>query len=63
MLCFVMVYIYSFGPGQDVAQKILMFSAQTKREICILAASGSISNASLCQASSSAPVNYEVEYL
>ncbi|KAK8514528.1 hypothetical protein V6N12_057429 [Hibiscus sabdariffa] len=44
----------------DVGQKIMMFVQQSKREVCILSASGTISNASLRQpASSGSNVAYE----
>ncbi|XP_030959867.1 AT-hook motif nuclear-localized protein 14-like isoform X2 [Quercus lobata] len=44
----------------DVGQKIMMFMQQSKREICILSASGSISNASLRQpATSGGNITYE----
>ncbi|KAK8514527.1 hypothetical protein V6N12_057429 [Hibiscus sabdariffa] len=46
--------------GEDVGQKIMMFVQQSKREVCILSASGTISNASLRQpASSGSNVAYE----
>lgn len=48
---------------QDVGQKIMLFMQQSRREVCILSASGSISNASLRQpASSGGNVTYEVKY-
>ncbi|CAL0316634.1 unnamed protein product [Lupinus luteus] len=46
--------------GEDVGQKIMLFLQQSKREICILSASGSISNASLSQpATSGGSITYE----
>ncbi|KAE8725219.1 AT-hook motif nuclear-localized protein 14 [Hibiscus syriacus] len=46
--------------GEDVGQKILMFMNQSKREVCILSASGTISNASLHQpATSGGNIAYE----
>ncbi|KAK3025530.1 hypothetical protein RJ639_041522 [Escallonia herrerae] len=45
---------------QDVGQKIMSFMQQSKREICILSASGAISNASLRQpATSGGNITYE----
>ncbi|XP_039029575.1 AT-hook motif nuclear-localized protein 14-like isoform X2 [Hibiscus syriacus] len=46
--------------GEDVGQKVLMFMQQSKREVCILSASGTISNASLRQpATSGGNIAYE----
>ncbi|XWS57732.1 hypothetical protein CRYUN_Cryun09bG0198400 [Craigia yunnanensis] len=46
--------------GEDVGQKIMLFMQQSKCEICILSASGSISNASLRQpATSGGNIAYE----
>ncbi|GMI79570.1 AT-hook motif nuclear localized protein 14 [Hibiscus trionum] len=46
--------------GEDVGQKIMMFMQQSKREVCILSASGTISNASLRQpATSGGNIAYE----
>ncbi|KAE9619064.1 hypothetical protein Lal_00047193 [Lupinus albus] len=46
--------------GEDVGQKIMLFMQQSRREICILSASGSISNASLNQpATSGGSITYE----
>ncbi|KAF1880228.1 hypothetical protein Lal_00048863 [Lupinus albus] len=46
--------------GEDVGQKIMLFMQQSRREICILSASGSISNASLSQpATSGGSISYE----
>ncbi|XP_057962803.1 AT-hook motif nuclear-localized protein 14 isoform X1 [Malania oleifera] len=42
-------HIINVSAGEDVAQKIMFFMQQSKRELCILSASGSISNASLRQ--------------
>lgn len=53
-------HIISVAAGEDVAQKIMVFMQQSKREICILSASGSISNASLRQpATSGGNITYE----
>ena len=51
------------GPiEQDVGQRIMVFMQQTKRDICILSASGSISNASIRQpATSGGNITYEVK--
>ncbi|KAE8664130.1 AT-hook motif nuclear-localized protein 14 [Hibiscus syriacus] len=46
--------------GEDVGQKVLMFMQQSKREVCILSASGTISSASLRQpATSGGNIAYE----
>ncbi|OIW13789.1 hypothetical protein TanjilG_31678 [Lupinus angustifolius] len=46
--------------GEDVGQKIMLFMQQSRREICILSASGSISDASLSQpATSGGSITYE----
>ncbi|GMI65628.1 AT-hook motif nuclear localized protein 14 [Hibiscus trionum] len=46
--------------GEDVSQKIMMFMQQSKHEVCILSASGTISNASLRQpATSGGNIAYE----
>ncbi|PIA45292.1 hypothetical protein AQUCO_01700673v1 [Aquilegia coerulea] len=42
-------HIITVNPGEDVSQKIMSFTQQRKRAVCILSASGSISNASLRQ--------------
>ncbi|PIA36492.1 hypothetical protein AQUCO_03400410v1 [Aquilegia coerulea] len=42
-------HIITVAAGEDVAQKIMSFVQQTKCAVCILSASGSISNASLRQ--------------
>ncbi|XP_042498835.1 AT-hook motif nuclear-localized protein 14 [Macadamia integrifolia] len=42
-------HVITVAAGEDVAQKIMSFMQQRKRAICILSASGSISNASLRQ--------------
>ncbi|OMO96244.1 hypothetical protein COLO4_15418 [Corchorus olitorius] len=53
-------HVINVVAGEDVAQKIMMFMQQSKREICILSASGSISNASLRQpATSGGNIAYE----
>lgn len=47
---------------QDVGDKIMAFMRQSKRDICILSASGSISNASIRQpATSGGNITYEVK--
>ncbi|KAJ0079520.1 hypothetical protein Patl1_23205 [Pistacia atlantica] len=56
------IFVFSFPVFciVDVSQKIMMFMQQSKREICILSASGSISNASLRQpATSGGNITYE----
>ncbi|GAV66777.1 DUF296 domain-containing protein [Cephalotus follicularis] len=53
-------HVIDVAAGEDVGQKIMMFMQQSKREICILSASGSISNASLRQpATSGGNIAYE----
>lgn len=53
-------HIITVAAGEDVGQKIMLFMQQSKREICILSASGSISNASLRQpATSGGSITYE----
>ncbi|XP_043691701.1 AT-hook motif nuclear-localized protein 14 [Telopea speciosissima] len=42
-------HVITVAAGEDVAQKIMSFMQQHKRAVCILSASGSISNASLRQ--------------
>uniref|UniRef100_A0A1J3DMN2 AT-hook motif nuclear-localized protein n=1 Tax=Noccaea caerulescens TaxID=107243 RepID=A0A1J3DMN2_NOCCA len=56
-------HIVNIAPGEDVAQKIVMFANQSKHELCLLSASGSISNASLRQpATSGGNISYEGQY-
>ncbi|XP_050223869.1 AT-hook motif nuclear-localized protein 14 [Mercurialis annua] len=53
-------HIISASAGEDVSQKVMMFMQQSRREICILSASGSISNASIRQpATSGGSITYE----
>ncbi|XP_071734697.1 AT-hook motif nuclear-localized protein 14-like [Rutidosis leptorrhynchoides] len=53
-------HIISVAAGEDVSQKIMSFVHQSKHEMCVLSASGSISNASLRQpATSSGNISYE----
>ncbi|XP_022143142.1 AT-hook motif nuclear-localized protein 14-like isoform X2 [Momordica charantia] len=53
-------HVINVAAGEDVGQKIMLFMQQCKREICILSASGSISNASLRQpATSGGNITYE----
>ncbi|KAL2541528.1 AT-hook motif nuclear-localized protein 14 [Abeliophyllum distichum] len=53
-------HIITVAAGEDVGQKIMMFMQQSKREICIISASGLVSNASLRQpATSGGSVSYE----
>ncbi|CAI9773983.1 unnamed protein product [Fraxinus pennsylvanica] len=53
-------HIITVAAGEDVGQKIMMFMQQSKREMCIISASGSVSNASLRQPSTSGgTVTYE----
>ncbi|KAK8491015.1 hypothetical protein V6N13_139771 [Hibiscus sabdariffa] len=46
-------HIINVVAGEDVGQKIMMFVQRSKHEICILSASGTISNASLRQPATS----------
>ncbi|KAB2629893.1 DNA-binding protein ESCAROLA [Pyrus ussuriensis x Pyrus communis] len=53
-------HVLTVAAGEDVGQKIMFFMQQSKREICILSASGTISNASLRQpATSGGNITYE----
>ncbi|KAK6911352.1 PPC domain, partial [Dillenia turbinata] len=54
-------HIINVAVGEDVAQKIMLFMQQSKREICILSASGMISSPSLRQpATSGGNITYEI---
>ncbi|KAG7556812.1 PPC domain [Arabidopsis suecica] len=55
-------HIVNITPGEDVAQKIVLFAQQSKHELCVLSASGSISNASLSHLASGTSVSYEGQY-
>ncbi|KAJ4836209.1 hypothetical protein Tsubulata_021271 [Turnera subulata] len=53
-------HVINVVAGEDVTQKIMLFLQQSKREMCILSASGSISNVSLRQpATSGGNIAYE----
>ncbi|AES82693.1 putative PPC domain-containing protein [Medicago truncatula] len=53
-------HVIAVAAGEDVGQKIMQFMQQHRGEICIMSASGSISNASLRQpASSGGNIMYE----
>ncbi|XP_062004984.1 AT-hook motif nuclear-localized protein 14 [Rosa rugosa] len=53
-------HVLTVAAGEDVGQKIMVFMQQNKRDICILSASGSISNASIRQpATSGGNITYE----
>ncbi|KAK7258621.1 hypothetical protein RIF29_24202 [Crotalaria pallida] len=53
-------HVISVAAGEDVGQKIMLFMQQSRREMCILSASGSISNASLRQpATTGSNITYE----
>ncbi|KAJ0253838.1 AT-hook motif nuclear-localized protein [Hirschfeldia incana] len=56
-------HIVNITPGEDVAQKIILFSEQSKHEICILSASGAISHASLSHIATGTSVSYQYEIL
>ncbi|EPS59212.1 hypothetical protein M569_15598, partial [Genlisea aurea] len=47
-------HVITVNPGEDIMMRILSFSRQGYRAICILAANGSISNVTLRQPNSSA---------
>ncbi|WVY94723.1 hypothetical protein V8G54_033811 [Vigna mungo] len=54
------LHLLTMDLGADVGQKIMLFMQQSRREMCILSASGSISNASLRQpATSGGNITYE----
>ncbi|CAH8299510.1 unnamed protein product [Eruca vesicaria subsp. sativa] len=55
-------HIVNITPGEDVAQKITIFAEQSKHELCILSASGSISNASLSHIATGTSVSYQGQY-
>ncbi|CAN6876865.1 unnamed protein product [Brassica oleracea] len=55
-------HIVSITPGEDVAQKIILFAEQSKHEICILSASGAISSASLSHIATGTSVSYQGQY-
>ncbi|KAL4576670.1 hypothetical protein LXL04_012768 [Taraxacum kok-saghyz] len=42
-------HVITVTAGEDIGQKIMSFMQQSKQEMCVLSASGSISNASLSQ--------------
>ncbi|XP_076900712.1 AT-hook motif nuclear-localized protein 14-like [Bidens hawaiensis] len=53
-------HVISVAAGEDISQKIMSFMQQSKQEMCVLSASGSISNASLRQpATSGGNITYE----
>ncbi|GLT80865.1 hypothetical protein SLA2020_522770 [Shorea laevis] len=52
-------HVIDVAAGEDVYHKIMLFLRQSKREICILSASGAISNASLRQPATSGNISYE----
>ncbi|GMH11305.1 hypothetical protein Nepgr_013146 [Nepenthes gracilis] len=53
-------HVINVAAEEDVAQKIMLFMQQTRRELCVLSASGSVSNVSLCQpATSGGNITYE----
>ncbi|CAI9091447.1 OLC1v1026484C1 [Oldenlandia corymbosa var. corymbosa] len=56
-------HIINVVAGEDVRQKIRMFMQQSKREICIISASGYVSNVTLRQPSASGGnVSYEGQF-
>lgn len=49
--------------NQDIASKVIAFSQQGPRAICVLSASGSVSTATLLQPSTSpGAIQYEVKF-
>ncbi|KAL8193071.1 hypothetical protein R6Q57_026975 [Mikania cordata] len=53
-------HVISVAAGEDISQKVMSFMQQSKQEMCVLSASGSISNASLRQpATSRGNITYE----
>ncbi|KAG8479641.1 hypothetical protein CXB51_029396 [Gossypium anomalum] len=53
-------HVVNVVAGEDVGQKLMMFIQQSKREVCVLSASGTISNVSLRQpATSGGNIAYE----
>ncbi|XP_076930215.1 AT-hook motif nuclear-localized protein 14-like [Bidens hawaiensis] len=53
-------HVISVAAGEDISQKIMSFMQQSKQEMCVLSALGSISNASLRQpATSGGNITYE----
>ncbi|XP_047983373.1 AT-hook motif nuclear-localized protein 8-like [Salvia hispanica] len=56
-------HVITVNPGEDIASKIMAFSQQGPRTVCILSANGAISSVSLRQpAMPSGHVNYEGRY-
>ncbi|KAH0899899.1 hypothetical protein HID58_049467 [Brassica napus] len=55
-------HIVNIPPGEDVAQKIILFAEQSKHELCILSASGAISDPSLSHRSTGTSVSYQGQY-
>ncbi|KAF8046270.1 hypothetical protein N665_3896s0002 [Sinapis alba] len=55
-------HIVNITPGEDVAQKIILFAEQSKHELCILSASGAISDASLSHLATGTSVSYQGQY-
>ncbi|KAM0023115.1 putative AT-hook motif nuclear-localized protein [Helianthus debilis subsp. tardiflorus] len=53
-------HVISVAAGEDISQKIMSFMQQSKQEMCVLSASGSITNATLRQpATSAGNITYE----
>ncbi|GAB4855372.1 hypothetical protein Ancab_023995 [Ancistrocladus abbreviatus] len=56
-------HVINVAAGEDVGQKIMLFMQQSRRELCVLSASGSVCNVSLRQpATSGGNVTYEGLY-
>ncbi|KAK7344130.1 hypothetical protein VNO77_13435 [Canavalia gladiata] len=56
-------HVITVAAGEDVSQKIMSFMQQSRQAMCILSASGSISNASLRQpATSGGNITYEGQF-
>ncbi|KAJ3693024.1 hypothetical protein LUZ60_012119 [Juncus effusus] len=52
-------HVILIHPDEDVVSKIMSFSNQGPRAICVLSANGSVSTVTLCQSESSRVVTYE----
>ncbi|KAL3619402.1 hypothetical protein CASFOL_036972 [Castilleja foliolosa] len=52
-------HVITVDPGEDVASKIVAFSQQGPRTVCILSANGAVSNVALRQPTSGSTLSYE----
>ncbi|KAG0464174.1 hypothetical protein HPP92_020243 [Vanilla planifolia] len=55
-------HVFTFSAGEDVVYKLMCMMQQLKRAICVLTATGSIVNPSLCQSGSSSSITYEGKF-